>query len=98
MRSSADVTIGGKTYSVEGASAWKTLTVSDAKTGEVIDEKKFTKSGMEDLLNDPKYLPYIETMLEEILVKKFQGNPDFDTDSYEEVRAVAMDMAENDLS
>tara|TARA_A100001391_G_scaffold184972_1_gene153209 strand:- start:95 stop:589 length:495 start_codon:yes stop_codon:yes gene_type:complete len=98
LRSSDDVTVGGKTYSVEGAGAWKTLTVSDEKTGEVLVEKKFTKSGMEDLLKNPEYSPHIELMLEEILVKKFQGNPDFDTDSYEEVRAVAMDMAENDLS
>ena len=98
LRSSDDVTVGGKTYSVEGAGAWKTLTVSDEKTGEVLVEKKFTKGGMEDLLKNPEYSPHIELMLEEILVKKFQGNPDFDTDSYEEVRAVAMDMAENDLS
>ena len=98
LRSSDDVTVDGKTYSVEGAGAWKTLTVSDEKTGEVLVEKKFTKSGMEDVLKDPDYSHHIELMIENILIKKFEGNPDFDTDSYEEVRAVAMDMAENDLS
>ncbi len=98
LRSSEDVTVDGKTYSIEGSGAWKTLAVSDEKTGEVLVEKKFTKSGMEDLLKSPDYSPHIELMLEHILVKKFQGNPDFDTDSYEEVRAVAMDLAENDLS
>ena len=98
LRSSEDVTVDGKTYSIEGSGAWKTLTVSDEKTGEVLVEKKFTKSGMEDLLKSPDYSPHIELMLEHILVKKFQSNPDFDTDSYEEVRAVAMDLAENDLS
>ena len=98
LRSSEDVTVDGKTYSIEGSGAWKTLAVSDEKTGEVLVEKKFTKSGMEDLLKNPDYSPHIELMLEHILVKKFQSNPDFDTDSYEEVRAVAMDLAENDLS
>ena len=98
LRSSEDVTVDGKTYSIEGSGAWKTLAVSDEKTGEVLVEKKFTKSGMEDLLKSPDYSPHIELMLEHILVKKFQSNPDFDTDSYEEVRAVAMDLAENDLS
>jgi recombination protein RecA len=97
LRSSPDVSADGKIYSVEGAGAWKTLTVSDEKSGDVSVEKKFTKSGMEDLLRDPQYLPYIQTMLENILVKKFDGNPDFDTNSYEEVRAVAMDIAESDL-
>jgi len=98
LRSSPDVSADGKSYSVEGAGAWKTLTVSDEKSGEVLLEKKFTKSGMEELLRDPKYLPYIQTMLQHILVKKFEGNPDFDTGSYEEVRAVAMDIAESDLN
>jgi hypothetical protein len=98
LRSSTDVTFEGKIYAVEGAGAWKTLSVSDEKTGEVLAEKKFTKSGMEDLLNDPKYAAYIELMLQHILVKKFEGNPDLNTDSYEEVRAVAMDMAESDLN
>jgi len=97
LRSSEDVSVNGKTYSVTGAGAWKTLQVSNAKTGEVELEKKFTKSGMEDLLRDDMYSPHIELMLEEILVKQLQGNPDFDTESYEEVRAVAMDLAEDDL-
>jgi recombination protein RecA len=97
LRSSDDVTAGGKTYSVEGAGAWKTLTVSNTKTGEVEVEKKFTKSGMEEVLKNPDYACHIETMLEEILVKRFKGNSEFDSDSYEEVRAVAMDLAEDDL-
>jgi len=98
LRSSEDVSANGKNYSVEGSGAWKTLTVSDEKSGEVLLEKKFTKSGMEDLLKDPQYMEHIETMLQHILVKKFEGNPDFDTGSYEEVRAVAMDIAESDLN
>ena len=98
LRSSVDISENGKNYSVEGSGAWKTLTVSDEKSGEVLLEKKFTKSGMEDLLKDPQYLGHIETMLQHILVKKFEGNPDFNTDSYEEVRAVAMDIAESDLN
>jgi len=97
LRSSDDVEFEGKTYSVEGAGAWKTLSVIDSKTGELIVEKKFTKSGMEDLLNSDEYLPYIETMLEKTLIKNFSGNLDIDADSYEEVRAVAMDLAEAEL-
>lgn len=97
LRSSADVIVGENTYSVEGAGAWKTLTVSDTKTGEVKVEKKFTKSGMEEVLKNPEYSNHIEVMLEEILVKRFKANQDVDTDSYEEVRSIAMDLAESDL-
>ena len=89
--------MGENTYSVEGAGAWKTLTVSDTKTGEVKVEKKFTKSGMEEVLKNPEYSNHIEVMLEEILVKRFKANQDVDTDSYEEVRSIAMDLAESDL-
>jgi hypothetical protein len=37
-------------------------------------------------------------MLEEILVKRFKDNQDVDTDSYEEVRSIAMDIAEGELN
>lgn len=98
LRSSADVITKGNTYSVDGAGAWKTLTVSDTKTGEVKFEKKFTKNGMEDLLNDPECANHIEVMLEEILVKRFKDNQEVDTNSYEEVRSIAMDLAEDELN
>ena len=97
LRSSEDVEFEGKTYSVEGAGAWKTLSVSNTKTGEVLVEKKFTKSSMEDLLKSEEFLPHIETMLSQTLIKNFSGNLDVDANSYEEVRAVAMDLAEAEL-
>jgi len=97
LRAANDVELEGKTYSVEGSGAWKTLSVMDTKTGELLVEKKFTKSGMEELLNSKEYLPYIETMLDQTLIKQFNSNLDIDTDSYEEVRSVAMEIAEAEL-
>ena len=73
------------------------MSVSNTKTGEVLVEKKFTKSSMEDLLKSEEFLPHIETMLSQTLIKNFSGNLDVDANSYEEVRAVAMDLAEAEL-
>jgi len=95
LRSEPDVTFKGKTYSVEGTGAWKTLSVLNNKTGEVIVEKKFTKSGMEDLLNDKEYSKHLDIMLEQVLVRRMnEEDPEIDIESYEEVKAIAIEMEE----
>jgi len=49
---------------ISGASSWKELIVSDAKTGEVILEKKFYKSDFGDLMKDSQYKPFIDKVIE----------------------------------
>lgn len=95
LRSEPDVSYKGKTYSVEGTGAWKVLSVTNDKTGEVLVEKKFTKSGMENLLNNKEYSKYLDIMLEQVLVRKMnESDPEVDIESYEEVRAIAIEMEE----
>lgn len=49
---------------VSGTQAWKELTVSDAKTGEVILEKKFYKSEFGEVMKDPQYKPFIDKVID----------------------------------
>ncbi len=45
--------------SISGTGGWKALTVNDETTGEVILEKKFTKSNFDDIMKDPVYKPVL---------------------------------------
>jgi recombination protein RecA len=54
----------GKLLRIEGTGAWKTLTVCDAKTGEVEIEKKFTKNGFGEIMSDPAYSAYVDELLD----------------------------------
>lgn len=49
----------GKEINVSGEGAWKELTVTDTKTGEVVLEKKFYKSEFGQLMKDEKYREHI---------------------------------------
>ena len=53
----------GKLLKIEGTGAWKTLTVSDASTGEIEIEKKFTKSKFGEIIADPAYSKYVDDLL-----------------------------------
>lgn len=49
---------------IAGEGGWKELVVSDAATGEVLLEKKFTKSGFGDVMRDPQYKPFVDKVIE----------------------------------
>jgi recombination protein RecA len=53
---------------ISGEGAWKELTVTDAKTGEVVLEKKFYKSDFGGMLKDEKYKNYLLTAIDAALV------------------------------
>ena len=55
------IVVDGKEMVVEGGGSWKTLSVTDVKTGEVLVEKKFQKAGFGDLLNTPDYGPILHS-------------------------------------
>lgn len=50
--------------SIAGTSSWRSLTVTDAETGEVYVEKKFTKSSFDEVMNDPQYKPYVDKVID----------------------------------
>jgi len=93
LRKHGPETVDGKEIVVSGSGAWKNLTVTDISTGEIIVEKKFYKADFGDVWKDPKNEPYIESLLEQCLVKtlKDPDSMDIDIESFEEVRALAME-------
>tara|TARA_R100000008_G_C3580995_1_gene168502 strand:+ start:1153 stop:2349 length:1197 start_codon:yes stop_codon:yes gene_type:complete len=97
LRKHGQASVAGKDICVSGTGAWKHLTVSDSSTGEVIHEKKFYKSDFGDLLKDELYRTYLEDLIEAAFVKKMSSADDIDVDeeSYEEVRAISLDLEES---
>ena len=84
----------GLMVSLEGTSAWKTLFVKDAKTGKTIIEKKFYKTDFGDVWKDPEYSHYVDLVFNKAYAE-IMGTLDaatIDTESYEEVRSVALDL------
>ena len=93
LRKYGEGSINGKTIKVSGTGAWKLLEVTDDKTGEVLVEKKFYKSDFEKLCSDPEYSNYIDSLLESAMVR-VSPSPNIDIDSYEEIRAIAMEVGD----
>jgi recombination protein RecA len=89
--------IGEKRIELSGSGSWKTLTVSDTKTGEVFVQKKFYKIDFDEVMSDPDYSVYIEDLLECVMIRKMTSphSAQIDTDSYEEVRSIAMELEED---
>jgi len=50
---------------ISGQSAWRDLTITDAKTGEVLIEKKFNKSKFDEIMADPVYKPFIDKVIDD---------------------------------
>jgi len=93
LRKHGPEVVEGKEIAISGAGAWKNLTVTDVSTGEIIAEKKFYKADFGSVWKDEQYEPYIESLLEQCLVKTLRDpdSMDIDTESFEEVRALAME-------
>lgn len=98
MRPKGEVEVNGKLACVEGTGAWKTFYIKDKETLEIITSKKFYKTEFDELWKDPEYLPYLEGILEAVMVRKLESNvrPEIDVESYVEVQAVA-DMISEEI-
>jgi recombination protein RecA len=80
--------------SLEGTGAWKTLMVQNSKTKDTVVEKKFYKAEFGEVCNDPEYKDYIDAVFNSAYAE-IMGNTSaasLDTESYEEVRQVALDI------
>ena len=73
---------------------WKTLTVTDSTTGNVIAEKKFRKVDFNEILEDPEYKDFLDDLIEKAMVKilSTEAGVDIDPESYEEIRALADEL------
>jgi len=88
--------INGKEVSVKGTGSWKTFSVTDVSTGEILVEKKFYKSAFDEIIEDEEYKAYIDDLLEVVMVKKFKHDDlDVDTDSYVEMESLANTIGED---
>lgn len=88
LRKHGPEVIGKNEIEVSGAGAWKELSVTNVDTGEVFIQKKFYKADFDKIIDDPKYGPYVEDLLEKAMVRVFNSEPDIDPESYSEVQAV----------
>ena len=95
LRKHGTESIGGNEICISGTGSWKNLSVIDQKTGEVLVDKKFYKSDFDEIMKDDVFGAYCEQLLEKAMIRVMNSNEtqDFDSESYEEVRAVAMDVA-----
>ena len=85
--------------SIEGTGAWKTLTICNSQTGEIVEEKKFYKNDFKDVWNSPQYKPYVDKIFNAAHAD-LMGNQDavdINSESFEEVRAVAMMIDEDSI-
>ena len=91
--------IGGNEIVVSGTGSWKTLSVTDTKTGEIIIEKKFHKPKFDEIISNPEYGRFIDDLLDKAMVKKFATDPlDIDTESYIEIESISEALKDNEDS
>ena len=91
LRKHGPETVDGKELTVSGTGSWKSFTVTDTKTGEVLIEKKFHKPKFDEIMNNPEYSGYIDSLLDVCMTKSF-GTPDIDPESYEETRTLLLEI------
>ena len=96
LRKHGPETVDNTIIEISGTGAWKLLSVKDAVTGNKIIEKKFYKSDFDEILNDPELGKYCDLLLERAMTKRMQkaDSMDIDVESYEEVKSISMDFAE----
>ena len=70
LRSHGPELIGENEVSVTGTGAWKTVSIVNAKSGEIKIDKKFHKAGFNEILNDPEFKHYLDDLIECAMVRK----------------------------
>jgi len=91
LRKHGEETCGDNIIKVAGTGGWKTLSVVDRLTGELVVEKKFRKVEFNEILADPEYKDYLDDLIEAAMVKILSSDEgiDINPESYEEIKALA---------
>lgn len=93
LRNHGEENIDGLLVKVDGTSAWKTLNVTNAETGEIIYERKFYKKEFDIILKEEA--KWIDPLFERAMTYKLgSSEPDVDDESYEEIRTISEDGLE----
>jgi hypothetical protein len=90
----------GLVINIEGTGAWKTLTVCQENTGEIVAEKKFYKTDFGEVWKDDKYKHYINkvfTYAHSEIMGNIQ-NANVDSESFEEIKQIAMNLDDEFVS
>lgn len=69
LREAGEREVNGKIICVSGTTQWKVFTVTDAVEGRTIIEKKFYKAEFGELLRNPDYKPYLDDLIEAVMVR-----------------------------
>lgn len=79
----------GKQLKIEGTGGWKTLTVVDSATGELIYQRKFHKSDFKDVLKEDAQ--WVDPLFDRAMTRTLftQSGVDVDEESYEEIVTLA---------
>lgn len=96
LRTHGSDMVNNHQVTVEGTGAWKRFTVVNEKNETVI-EKKFYKGDFLELMNDSKNKEWIDGLLEKAMTRATVRAEDveIDSESYEEVRSLADQLAES---
>jgi len=89
-----DVIVDNILYKIEGGGAWKTISMTDTNTGELIAEKKFYKANFNEIINNNEWTETIDILTEAAMVKKLGSieGVEIDHESYEEVQSIADEL------
>lgn len=93
-----EVIVDNLKYLIDGGGAWKTISISDTRTGEVIAEKKFYKTNFNEIINSPDWSDAVDILTEAAMIKKL-GTPEgveIDHESFEEVQSLASALGMDD--
>jgi len=85
LRDAGERQIGNKIICVSGDGAWKVFTVTDVDLGAAIIEKKFHKSEFGELLKNPEYSGYLDSLIEIVMIRTKQAA---EIEEFEEEEAV----------
>lgn len=93
-----EVIVDNMKYLIDGGGAWKTISISDVRTGEIIAEKKFYKVNFNEIISSAEWADAVDILTEAAMIKKL-GTPEgaeIDHESFEEVQALASELGMDD--
>jgi len=83
---------------IEGSGSWKVIRVTNEQNVNII-EKKFYKADFGEIMSNLEYKPWVDGLLEKAMVRLSTRTEsvDIDPESYEEVKAVADLLSEDEI-
>ena len=70
---------------VSGINAWKTITLADKDTTDILKEKRFRKAEFDRIMKDPEFADYVDGLLEKAMIKRLSCL-DLDLEKQEDIK------------